>query len=93
MPNVNIPQIKKVFVLMLENRSFDHMLGFAGLTGIDAVTGKQRAINGLIDKQVFNNDPRGQQPHPVFASADAPYSLTEADLGYEFNDVLRAALW
>jgi phospholipase C len=89
MPNVNIPQIKKVFVLMLENRSFDHMLGFAGLTGLDAVTGKQRAINGLIDKQVFNNDPRGQQPHPVFASADAPYSLTEADLGYEFSDVLE----
>ena len=30
--------IKHVFVLMLENRSFDHMLGFAGLSGPDAMT-------------------------------------------------------
>ncbi len=89
MSNMNIPQIKKVFVLMLENRSFDHMLGFAGLTGIDAVTGKQRAINGLTKKRFFNNDPRGQQPHPVFVSADAPYALTTADLGHEFNDVIE----
>ena len=29
--------ITHVFVLMMENRSFDHMLGFAGLSGTDAV--------------------------------------------------------
>ncbi len=34
--------IKHIFVLMLENRSFDHMLGFSGITGTDAATGKQR---------------------------------------------------
>ena len=28
--------IEHVFVLMLENRSFDHMLGFSGITGKDA---------------------------------------------------------
>src|SRR5437868_5194105 len=33
--------IKHVFVLMLENRSLDHMLGFSGLTGKDAVSGQQ----------------------------------------------------
>ena len=27
--------IKHVFVLMLENRSLDHMLGFSGITGTD----------------------------------------------------------
>jgi phospholipase C len=29
------PNITNVFVLMLENRSFDHMLGHSGLTGAD----------------------------------------------------------
>ena len=36
--------IEHVFVLMLENRSFDHLLGFSGLSGIDAVSGQQRTI-------------------------------------------------
>lgn len=31
-----MPSIKRFFVLMLENRSFDHMLGLADLHGIDA---------------------------------------------------------
>ena len=31
--------IKHVFVLMLENRSFDHMLGFSGINGTDAASG------------------------------------------------------
>lgn len=31
--------IKHVFVLMLENRSYDHMLGDALLSGVDAATG------------------------------------------------------
>ncbi|HXG93316.1 MAG TPA: alkaline phosphatase family protein [Blastocatellia bacterium] len=39
--------IEHVFVLVLENRSFDHMLGFSGLTGTNAVTGQQTRINGL----------------------------------------------
>jgi phospholipase C len=41
------PKIKHVFVLMLENRSFDHMLGFSGITGTDAVTGQATSIDGL----------------------------------------------
>ena len=40
-------KIKHVFVLMLENRSFDHMLGFSGITGTDAATGHATAIDGL----------------------------------------------
>jgi len=39
--------IEHVFVLMLENRSFDHMLGFSGITGLDAVSSRPSAINGL----------------------------------------------
>jgi phospholipase C len=40
-------RIENVFVLMLENRSFDHMLGFSGLTGTDAVTGQPTKIEGV----------------------------------------------
>lgn len=32
--------IEHGFVLMLENRAFDDMLGFAGLEGTDAITGQ-----------------------------------------------------
>jgi phospholipase C len=39
--------IKHLFVLMLENRSFDHMLGHSGITGRDAQTGAPTAIDGL----------------------------------------------
>ena len=41
-----MPPIDHLFVLMLENRSFDHMLGFSGLTGTDAVTEQPTRING-----------------------------------------------
>ena len=33
--------IEHVFVLMLENRSFDHMLGFSGIAGLDGLTGNE----------------------------------------------------
>lgn len=39
--------IDHVFVLVLENRSFDHILGFSGIVGIDAVTGAATSVNGL----------------------------------------------
>ena len=42
-----MPPIKHVFVLMLENRSFDHMLGVSPFTGIDAVTQMPTQINAL----------------------------------------------
>lgn len=45
--NQSVGTIKHVFVLMLENRSFDHMLGFSGIAGIDAVIGQPAKINGL----------------------------------------------
>jgi phospholipase C len=44
-------KIKHVFVLMLENRSFDHMLGFSGITGTDAATGKATSIDGLTGSE------------------------------------------
>jgi phospholipase C len=45
--------IQYVFVLMLENRSFDHMLGFSGITGTDAFSGGHTEIIGLIDVRLL----------------------------------------
>ena len=44
-------KIKHVFVLMLENRSLDHLLGFSGITGKDAVSGANTKINGLTGNE------------------------------------------
>ena len=48
--------VEHVFVLMLENRSLDHMLGFSGITGKDAATGQPTAIHGLTgsESNVYN---------------------------------------
>ena len=37
-------QIKHLFVLMMENRSFDHMLGFSNITGVDAKRASPRLL-------------------------------------------------
>jgi phospholipase C len=75
-------QIQHVFVLMLENRSFDHLLGFAGLTGTDASTGVTTKINGLsgIESNTFN----GQ----TFAVSRGAPDRMPADPGHEFSNVL-----
>jgi phospholipase C len=41
---------------MLENRSFDHMLGFSDIAGTDAATGDPTAIDGLtgLESNFFN---------------------------------------
>jgi phospholipase C len=65
-------KIKHVFVLMLENRSFDHMLGFSGLTGTDAATGQPTSIDGLNGSE--SNSYNGVT-YPVLRGAPdrAPY--------------------
>ena len=42
-------KIKHLFVLRLENRSFDHLIGRSGLTGRDAETCATTPIDGLPD--------------------------------------------
>ena len=74
--------IQHVFVLMLENRSFDHMLGFSGLTGTDASTGAATKINGLTgaESNTFNSQP--------FAVSRGAPDRMPADPGHEFANVL-----
>ena len=65
--------IQHVFVLMLENHSFDNMLAFSGIAGIDAATtANSNSINGTTYKVVDG------------APANMPVSP-----GHEFADVLE----
>lgn len=72
--------IEHVFVLMLENRSFDHMLGMSQLTGTDALTDQPTAAHGLTDPL-----PDGSIP-PVPPEAD--YALM-ADPKHSFAATLQ----
>jgi phospholipase C len=76
--------IKHVFMLMMENRSFDHLFGFSGITGTDAVSGQPTAINGLTGNEtnpthrgVLYQVKRGAEWH------------VDVDPAHEFSDVLR----
>lgn len=76
-------EIKNVFVLLLENRSFDHMLGFSGITGIDAATGAQTPIAGLTGSE--SNGHRGAS---FFVGKPFHEPIT-VDPAHEFLDVLE----
>ncbi len=75
---------------MLENRSFDHMLGFAGLSGTDAATGEPTRADDLIGEPHFNIDPNDPAKTPVFATTPADLKIypPDRDPGHEFNNVL-----
>jgi phospholipase C len=69
------PRIRHVFVLMLENRSFDHMLGFSGIPGIDGLSGNESNVDAATGRTVR-------------VSADAALALT-ADPPHEYQNVVR----
>jgi phospholipase C len=73
--------IQHVFVLMLENRSFDHMLGFSGISGTDAVTKQPTSVDGLGgETNTYNGT-----TYPVMQSKDlSPMPL---DPGHELPNV------
>jgi phospholipase C len=75
--------IQHVFVLMLENRSFDHMLGFSAIKGTDAETGQPAQINGLTGAEA--NILNGQK----FVVSESAGFVMPADPGHEFTNVLE----
>jgi phospholipase C len=75
--------IEHVFVLMLENRSFDHLLGFSEIAGTDAQTGAQTKVNGLSGTE--SNGFNGQK---YTVSPGADYRMP-TDPAHEFPDVLH----
>ncbi|MGX9787513.1 alkaline phosphatase family protein [Mycobacterium sp. MMS18-G62] len=80
-------KVKHIFVLMMENRSFDHLLGFSRITGTDAATGQPTQIEGLnqnghIQSNVFDST-------TFVVSPDAPDRIiNEPGPGHMFSDVL-----
>lgn len=68
---------------MLENRSFDHMLGFSGLTGEDAASGQPTILRGLTGTE---SNGYGGTRFAVLAGAAEAMPL---DPGHEFPDVLE----
>lgn len=75
--------IQHVFVLMLENRSFDHMLGFSDIEGTDAETGRRTRIDGLDGAEA---NEYGGRVYSVSRPADF---VMPVDPPHEFPDVLE----
>jgi phospholipase C len=82
-------RIRHVFVLMLENRSFDHMLGFSDISGTDSVTGQPTSIDNLLGNPQSNIDPATGNPVPAATPADFALSSEAGDPGHEFHDTLE----
>ncbi len=80
--------ITNVFVVMLENHSFDHLLGYSAITGTDAVSHQPTQINGPSGSEtnVFTNSQKQQQTCQV--SENGQESMT-TDPGHEFLDTLE----
>jgi len=82
------PKIQHVFVLMLENRSFDHMLGFSGITGVDPF-GDPTVFNAGFDPNTTSNvNPVTGLPVKVSAPADFQLKGVDEDPGHEFENTL-----
>ncbi|MBN8736131.1 MAG: hypothetical protein J0H27_07660 [Xanthomonadales bacterium] len=83
------PQIEHVFVLMLENRSFDHMLGLSDLAGVD-IDGNPTTADGVAVNVNTNPDTRTDPAPDVSVSAPADYFLSGIDEGpgHEFENVV-----
>lgn len=67
-------QIKHLIVLMLENRSFDHMLGFSGIDGVE----------GIDNKKLSNQDSNGNVYQVGCNAADVGELR---DPGHDYDDV------
>ena len=82
-------RVQHVFVLMLENRSFDHMFGLSGLRGI-GIDGKPTTINGPDPTVDSNVDPGTGVSFPVGPGADFALKGVDTDPGHEFENTVVA---
>jgi phospholipase C len=82
-------KVEHVFVLMLENRSFDHMLGFSGLTGV-GIDGQPTAIDGSDPARDTNVDPTSGATVAVGTPAEFWLKDVDKDPGHEFDNTLVA---
>ena len=86
---MSLENIDHIFVLMLENRAFDHMLGFSAITGTDAETGNPTQVDGLPPNGGVNYDVAGT-PYPT--ASPAPFMMP-ADPPHEDRFGAAAVAW
>jgi phospholipase C len=79
--------IKHVFVVMFENRSFDHMLGFSGIQGFDAFSGMATSIEGIKNPDDYKVEFPSGSGEFYKPTLDAPYSMS-VDPSHEFLDTV-----
>jgi phospholipase C len=83
------PPVEHIFVLMLENRAFDHMFGFSGITGID-IAGNPTFVDGADQTRDKNVNPVTGADVPVSTPADLALKDVDVDPGHEFEHTLVA---
>lgn len=82
-------RVTHVYVLMLENRSFDHMLGESELRGPDAQSGAQTTVDNLLGNPQQNVNPDTGEAFAARSPADYALSAADGDPGHEFLDVFE----
>src|SRR5579884_3295316 len=82
------PVVQHFFVLMMENRSFDHVFGLSCIVGTDAATGAPTSIEGLVPGQGKNVDPKSGQVISTSLGANPSLRGVAPDVEHEFVDVL-----
>ncbi|CAN97323.1 MULTISPECIES: alkaline phosphatase family protein [Sorangium] len=83
-----LKNVQHFFVLMLENRSFDHLFGLSDIAGTSATTGEKVGIEGLSDKTLFLKNSSGESVQIDKNSLLARNRLRR-DVPHEFEDVKR----
>lgn len=104
-PRRNRSPVKHVFVLIMENRSFDHMLGHSSIRGREAGIGDgisdpgiERQVNGVFDddgmSKGFSNDfEDGGSTTTIAFDHEAKFKLDEPpdyDPPHEFSNAILA---
>src|SRR5438105_4076455 len=86
MPTPSLDLIKTIVVVMMENRSFDHMLGYLRLTkGWENVDGVKPGDPDWIQRttNIYNG-----KAYPPFHQTD-PFHKMPADPPHEYTDIAR----
>lgn len=91
-PDPSAPAISHVFVVMLENRSFDHMLAFSGIPGITAATTADSNTYMIMDAAGSAEGSAARRvgalgPQTCYVQVGRPGPMP-TDPGHEFLDVV-----
>ena len=80
--------IKHIFVLMMENRSFDHFLGFSKVKGTDTQTGQQTSAHVLTGDET-NSNAEAPEPYPQYQvnCSAGDTTVGQHDVLHQFTDV------